>query len=108
MEKPKTEKTAGEAPLPSLACSRSDTPETDALLLKINEGRVYRDEGPIQEHARKLERERDHVRSAIINALRFIEDIDELSPRGMVELEKILSENVERTNREQDQQPQGE
>lgn len=33
-----------------------DTPITDKLLLKINEGRVYENEGPMAELARSLER----------------------------------------------------
>lgn len=47
----------------SLLIMNTDTPETDALLLTINEGRTYETEGPIEELARRLERERDHARA---------------------------------------------
>jgi hypothetical protein len=33
----------------------SETPRTDALLLQINEGRVYETGGPMEQHARSLE-----------------------------------------------------
>lgn len=35
----------------------SGTPRTDALLLEVNEGRVYADSGPVIVLARQLERE---------------------------------------------------
>jgi hypothetical protein len=35
----------------------SDTPRTDALLLEINEGRVYENDSPVADLARQLERE---------------------------------------------------
>ena len=41
---------------------KTDTPETDALLFTINEGRTYETEGPIEELARRLERERNEAR----------------------------------------------
>lgn len=44
-------------------CSATDTPETDALLLVINEGRVYNTDGPVDNLARRLERERDEARA---------------------------------------------
>ena len=34
----------------------ADTPKTDALLLGINEGRVYANDGPVADHAREQER----------------------------------------------------
>lgn len=39
------------------------TPRTDALLLEINEGRVYEENGPLANHARQLERELAEERS---------------------------------------------
>lgn len=41
------------------------TPMTDALLLRINEGRVYKDEGPMEAHARDLERKLAVARVAL-------------------------------------------
>ena len=35
----------------------SGTPRTDALLLEINEGRTYDNDGPIADLCRQLERE---------------------------------------------------
>lgn len=47
----------------------SDTPRTDALLLKINEGRVYKDHGPVTNLAFELEREVAALRDACQVAL---------------------------------------
>ena len=44
----------------------SEHPETDALMIRINEGRTYDTVGPLQEHAEKLERERDMLRKALV------------------------------------------
>ena len=41
------------------------TPETDALLLEINEGRIYEDDGPVADFARRLERENAALREAL-------------------------------------------
>ena len=46
------------------------TPETDALLRVVNEGRVYTDVGPVAQHARKLERERDQAMEIAREALK--------------------------------------
>ena len=62
------------------------TPMTDALLLRINEGRVYKDEGPMEVHARDLERklaavtkERDTLKRMIEEGITF-QDIAETKP----------------------------
>lgn len=44
-------------PLAKPRPAMSDTPRTDALLLEINEGRVYKDNGPRADLCRQLERE---------------------------------------------------
>lgn len=48
----------------------SDTPRTDALLLEINEGRVYENDGPVANLARELEREIEKLTRARNNARR--------------------------------------
>ena len=45
--------------------TETDTPETDALLLETDEGRVYDTYGPITNLARRLERERDEARREV-------------------------------------------
>lgn len=42
-----------------------ETPETDALMSRINEGRTYDTIGPLQEHAEKMERERNLLRRQV-------------------------------------------
>jgi hypothetical protein len=48
--------------VPAHAADHGATPETDALLLELNEGRVYAHNGPIADYARKLECERNKFR----------------------------------------------
>lgn len=47
----------------NLAVSAAPTPETDELLLEINEGRRYENDGAMADFARKLERERNEARA---------------------------------------------
>ena len=56
------------------------TPETDALLLEINEGRTYKDNGPTADLARKLERERD----SILAALEYVANESQRNPMESV------------------------
>lgn len=44
------------------------TPRTDALLLEVNEGRVYETNGPIADFARTLEREIERLTSELKEA----------------------------------------
>lgn len=44
----------------------SDTPRTDALLLEINEGRVYETDGPTADLCRQLERDMAGLREKVI------------------------------------------
>lgn len=39
------------------------TPRTDSILREINEGRVYKNDGPLADFARTLEREADSLRA---------------------------------------------
>ena len=47
---------------------KSDTPRTDALLLRINEGRVYKDDGPEADLTRQLERENTRLTAELAEA----------------------------------------
>ena len=48
---------------------KTDTPETDSLLLEINEGRVSKEDGPTADLCREMERGRNYNRSSLKRAL---------------------------------------
>ena len=65
-----------------------ETPRTDALLLEINEGRVHKENGPVADLAKELERELSKsLAEKLRRQLRKFDDIEYITcPRCQEEL----------------------